>query len=470
MITAPWDLALDENESTERGHGDGNEADRLADEHRDSMVALDDVSEIVRGNLPESFWSARPVFRHIRQAAHSRARSADAVLGCVLARVAAMTPPAYNLPAIAGAYAPLSTYVAVVGPPGAGKSSAKSVAVELIRCDLDEVADDLPLGSGEGLIEAFFDLSEDTSSGKVRMVKRQTRYGLFLFLDEGQILSELGARKGSTLMPMLRTAWSGSTLGTTNASIETRRKLPAGSYSLGLVIAFQPSMAADLLGDSAGGTPQRFAWLSATDPKIPDIQPAWPGPLSWQPPAVKSYNGAVFTATLTVAPSVVAEVHHAALQRTRGVVQVDELDAHADLARLKVAGLFAILENRVDVTEEDWLLAGLFQRTSRAVRTVIVQTLAIDERRREESGVRKVIRRDAALVDDQASRALVKMARSIGRHVHNTNDATRRTASRSTASRDRQFATVDEAIDHAVSLHWIRVDGDHLTPGDARPQ
>ena len=45
-------------------------------------------------NLPSAFWIARPSLAHVRQAAHSRHRSADAVLHVVLARVAAMIEPA----------------------------------------------------------------------------------------------------------------------------------------------------------------------------------------------------------------------------------------------------------------------------------------------------------------------------------------------------------------------------------------
>lgn len=100
-------------------------------------------------NLPERFWVARPELAHIRQAAHSRARSADAVLSTVLARISSQVPPSYALPAIAGAASPLSLFVALLGPSGAGKSSAKTVGAELLPYDGDLVADDLPLGSGE---------------------------------------------------------------------------------------------------------------------------------------------------------------------------------------------------------------------------------------------------------------------------------------------------------------------------------
>lgn len=450
------------------------EAERVAAEHRDSFRSIDSTDDHgIRSNLPASFWAARPAFGHIRQAAHSRARSADAVFGCVLARVAAMTPPAFNLPAIVGSCAPLTTYVACVGPPGSGKSSSERVAKELLPCDDDGVADDLPLGSGEGLIEAYFEITEELGpNGKPKMVKTQTRHGAVLDLDEGQLFTELGARKGSTLLPMLRTAWSGATLGTTNASIETRRRLPAGSYALGLIIMFQPSMAGDLLGDVAGGTPQRFVWVSATDPTIPDIAPRWPGVLSWRPPVPRTYNGATFTATLTIVDSVRAEVQRRALQVTRGEVDVTEMDAHAQLVRLKIAGLFAILDDRFGITEDDWRLAGVYQQTSRAVRTTMLEHVALEQRQREDGAVRTLIRRETAKADDQVTRARHRMARAISRHVHkNTCDGgcKRRCASRATASGDRDHATLDDALEEATRMHWIRVVGDQITPGEARP-
>jgi hypothetical protein len=41
-------------------------------------------------NLPLEFWEQRPVLAHIRQAAHSRGRSADLVFAATLARLSSM--------------------------------------------------------------------------------------------------------------------------------------------------------------------------------------------------------------------------------------------------------------------------------------------------------------------------------------------------------------------------------------------
>jgi|DEB0MinimDraft_3_1074331.scaffolds.fasta_scaffold04975_4 hypothetical protein len=418
------------------------------------------AAQAIKTNLPDAFWESRPALGHIRQAAHSRARSADAVLGCVLARISAMIHPSCRLPPIVGGAVTLSIYTALVGPSGTGKSSAKSVACELLPCHNERVGDDLPVGSGEGLLEAYMGfVDEEAPDGKKRKVKRQIRDGVFAFLDEGQALSELGSRKGSTLLPTLRQMWTGGPAGTTNASIETNRQLKEGTYSIGLVIGFQPEMAAGLLGDHIGGTPQRFDWVSATDPNIPDVAPEWPGPLPWQLPAIYP-NG---RGTLAVADTIVATVRREALAVSRHEKVLDSLDSHSNLSRLKVAGVLALLDGRREVNEDDWNLAGIYRRHSNLVRQILLETIALSERKKEEALTARLLRREQAVAEDASKHAVEKMARSIARHVERAACAepcTKRCMSRSTASRDRQMANVDDAIEHALSMKWIRRAGD----------
>ena len=98
----------------------------------------------------------------------------------------------------------------------------------------------------------------------------------------------------------------------------------------------------------------------------------------------------------------------------------------------------------------------------------VILRIALDERRREESGVRKVIRREAAVVDDQSTRARDNMARAISRHIHRAKcegPCNRRCVTQATAGRDRQLASVDDAIEHATQLRWITPTGDALHPG-----
>jgi len=424
-------------------------------------------------NLPATFWQTRPELAHIRQAAHSRQRSADAVLGCVLARIAAFTPPCWKLPAIVGAEATLATYTVLVGPSGAGKSSAKDAAIDLLPTTLNTVADDLPLGSGEGLIESYFDfVEEDKPSGKgTNRVKRQTRHGAFLTLDEGQALADLGARKGSTLAPNLRSAWTGTTLGNTNASAETRRQLHRGSYSLGLVIGLQPALAAALLDDSTGGLPQRFAWFSVTDPTIPDNPTPWPGPLPWTAPPIIHHS-----AGLTIDPTVETAIRRNDLARQRGTTTIDPLDAHSDLVRLKLAGTLAILANRQHINTDDWTLAGTIWRTSHLVRTVVIETINIQNRKAEDARTAAYVRRNEAALGSAEQKARDSMARSIQRIVrqHATSGqcptgCAQRCARSATASKHRELVPISDAIDHAQTLRWIRLEDGRLHPGEAQP-
>jgi len=424
-------------------------------------------------NLPDTFWRARTELEHIRQAAHSRQRSADGVLGCVLARIAAFTPPCWKLPAIVGAESTLATYAVLVGPSGAGKSSAKDAAIDLLPTSLESVADDLPLGSGEGLIEAYFDwIEEDKPSGKgTTRVKRQTRHGAFLTLDEGQALADLGARKGSTLAPNLRSAWTGTTLGNTNASAETRRQLQRGNYTLGLVIGLQPGLAAALLDDSTGGLPQRFAWFNVIDPTIPDTPTPWPGPLPWTAPPIVRHGGG-----LTIDPTVESVIRQNDLARQRGTATIDPLDAHGDLVRLKLAGTLAILANRQHINTDDWTLAGTIWRTSQLVRTVVIETIHIQTLQVEEARTAAFLRRTEAAAGSSEQKARDSMAKSIQRVVRqhsNTGQCpdgcAQRCARSATASKHRELVAITEAIEHAESLRWVRVVDGRLHPGEAQP-
>ena len=77
----------------------------------------------IRDGLDDDFWNSRRYLQHIRQAAHARRVAPTAVLGAVLARVAAFTPPSTCVPAYVGSDVPLSLYVALIAATGGGKTS-----------------------------------------------------------------------------------------------------------------------------------------------------------------------------------------------------------------------------------------------------------------------------------------------------------------------------------------------------------
>jgi hypothetical protein len=183
--------------------------------------------------------------------------------------------------------APLNLFVAPIGSSGRGKSTGISVAMDLLPVPeylqaADGFRDGLPLGSGEGIAEAF--MGEVPVKGEnSRTVKRreQVRHNVLLLVDEGEAFAKWLERSGSTHgYTTLRSAWGGETIGQANARTETNRVINRGTYSLGLIMGFQPSTAQALLADTAAGTPQRFLWCAATDPNVPAELVDYPGPLA----------------------------------------------------------------------------------------------------------------------------------------------------------------------------------------------
>jgi hypothetical protein len=411
--------------------------------------------------LPDEFWSARPVLSKISEAARSRRAPRDAVLGHVLARVAACTPHTVKLPAIVGGHVGLSYFVAPIASSGGGKTAGAGVAAEIIPSTGATV--EVPAGTGEGIVESLFDKDDDGN-------RVQTRHALIISVDEGTALMEVAARQGSTTMSMLRQGYTDGPIGNTNASPERRRIVPRGQYVFGLVVAFQPAKAAPLLDDADAGTPQRFLWVAADDPDVPDQKPAWPEGLTWAPPNLSGSDpvhvGGYRRHLIGVPDDIAGELDAARVRQLRREdTDADPLDAHAGLVRLKTAALLAILDGRLDVNAEDWHLAGIMYRTSAAVRSYVVAVLKAERAEQERSEHRRAAARDAHLEDAATSRALASGAASIGRRVHNLGRASRRDLHAAVKSTHRKLVPLDDMIDRAQADGLIARDGDQWVRG-----
>lgn len=447
---------------------------RPAVDHRTGEIVAPAAAD---GALDEAFWTARPWLAHIRQAARARLVAPTALLGAVLARVAAFTPPSTCLPALVGGNAPLSLLVALRGGSGAGKSSTVAAAGELIPHTPAGCVGPLALGSGEGLVEAFMELvEEEGSDGKKRKVKRQARHGALFSLDEGQALNEIGSRRGSTILPILRTAWSGGDPGQANASVETFRHLAPGSYHVGLISLWQDHVAAALLADEAGGTPQRFIWLPTDDPGASADTPAWPGELDWEAPALIGHGAKVLPNPLEVACEIRHEVLEARVQRLRTGAD-GGLDAHRLLAKLKVAGCLTVLDGRVRIGPDDWALAEVIMRVSDGVRSWILAEAQRAVAEAEARGHQRAATRELFVAATARDKALLSAARSVANKVWSTDGTaiSRRDAVSAIGGKYKKLVSTNEALDEAVRLRWIRpaeegsLDAGKWLPGDARP-
>lgn len=423
-----------------------------------------------RGLLPETFWSARAVFQHIRQAAHSQGCSGDLVLYSTLARLSGMLSHHIRAVTGIGGRASLNIFAAMVGTSGSGKSISAGCVRDLMPPADDDFRDGLPIGTGEGIAEAFMG-TVDEATGELHLkgplkgdpvmqkVRKQVRHNAFFYVDEGQALAQLGSRTGSILGETLRRAAIGEALGQTNASEERTRYIAPGSYSLGLLAGFQPGIATGVLADSHTGTPQRFYWGWADDPSIPDVPPPWPGAIDAHPGRLRPSEPVNIVFPERIRRMLWAD----RVARGRGEVEVAELDGHAGLMKVKLAAMFALLDGgRLVVTEEDWSLAEVAWESSCAVRDALVlraQREAEAERTRmEDAKVHAELRSHVAKKD--ADLTLERVAHLVLRHASTVGGITYGALKKALASRDRPVA--DKAVALAVMRGWVYEEGDRI--------
>ena len=367
-------------------------------------------------NLPDEFWEAYPALQVIRQAAHSRVISADAVLSVVFARLSAMVPPGLRPDSGTGRFS-LTLFAALCGGPGTGKTKSMTAAMdllpELIKYSgmngdaADIFNDDVPLGSGQGIAEAFYGMREVLGgNGRPKNARMRVYDHVFLTEDEGQSLAEALALTGSEVGKTIRRAGSGITIGQGNARAETTRKVERGTYSIGIAVGFQPASIAPLLAEVNVGTPQRFIFLSSTDPSIPDEPVSWPDELALD---------IDWPENITFPESVQAEARTGQLANGRGENGTETFDEHKNLTRLRLAAFLAVLDGRSEVTEDkDWKWSSVVWDTSCAVRDFMDQ-YRVQQATRAEIEIRERQAGRAVAVEDARERRTALLDQAIGR-------------------------------------------------------
>jgi hypothetical protein len=335
------------------------------------------------------------------------------------------------------------------------------------------------------MVRAFFrEVSVPNDGGKgTRKELVQGRHGLVIRVDEGQVVQALGARQGQTTMTVLRSMFSGETLG---GAYVSSAHLEAHTYRVAVLMGIQPELAHFLFsdGETAGGTPQRFVWLSTIDPDIPELEDLddHPGVWRWQPPTITdpgvddqavNLGGIGRRWQFTVSDGIADELRAAKRDRLRGHA-TSALDAHAALVRLKVAAALASLDGRPHVNLDDWALAGTVTDTSGRVRDWVLRRIshararkdaAYNERAAERAGMEEVGRAAATATVD-------RVAAVIGRHVHrhareDGNDGCTRRCISQAVGRDRR--ELDAAIGRAIAAGWIQEGDSTYRPGESQP-
>lgn len=319
-------------------------------------------------HFPELVY-ARPWAASLRRSAIAQLAGPDVTLINVLIRAATMIPPSYRLPAVIGGMATFDLIGCSVAATSVGKSIGNEVARNLLTSTNELILWDQPNPSGEGIAQAFLgpEMEPDAkgvlkSTGKLIVV----RQALHVLVDEAMAFVKQTERSGATILPTLNTAWSGGTLGQLNAKQENRRIVPGGRCRVTAMLNIQESNSWQLFDDKMTGVgfTGRLIFVRATNPEAPDLDdmPDWEGALTFP-------NLPIITNQFTVLsydPAIVREIREKRLATLRGQT-VDEVASHSMLVRCKIAGIFALFDGRLDVTLDDWAIAGAIVNTSNAV-------------------------------------------------------------------------------------------------------
>jgi Protein of unknown function (DUF3987) len=318
-----------------------------------------DFDSIFEGD--DEFWGARQSLQHIYTAALSRLAPPWGVLANVAARILTTVRPNATLPPLIGDKGSLNWFAAVAAESGGGKGASSACGAALITDQIDV----RNLGSGEGICQQFW------KPGKGRDAPPIVHEAIMFEATEIDAMTSLRERSGQTTMSVLRNGFSAETLGFSYRNND--HHIDAHTYRMTLVLSLQPGRARPLLEDADGGTPQRFQWFPGRDSRISEDSPWWPGPLTI-PDAWEEWK---YPRDLTVPKIVEETVKRERVKGQRG--DQHALDGHALFVREKFAFALALIDNRTEMTEEDWELSGIAAEVSTRTREWVTHRLETAE-------------------------------------------------------------------------------------------
>ncbi|MGH3265790.1 MAG: hypothetical protein ACRDNS_27775 [Trebonia sp.] len=378
------------------------------------MIDANTVEPMPEPDPDAEFWSQRDELDHVLRFARSRRVAPFPVLGCVLRRAVACVPPSVVLPPIVGDVASVNIYTGSSGRSGRGKGGADAAGFAAVRfLDASGIEIDTPRpnpGSGEGLARLF----------KGRGDNEPAITAAHLIVPEVGTLAALASRQGSTLSAELLKGFMGEPLGFTNAHKDTTTAIAAHSYRLCLGVGVQPENAEFFLSREKDGFPQRFWWLQTIDPHAPEVRPAPVEPIDITVPDFGP-DRCIVPIPAQAADEIDAHRHRVLI----GSDDVDPLDGHLMLTRLKVGFGLAVLAGRKGVDADDWKIAGELIEVSKQVRDDM--RAAVDERRRRENQAKAfdAADRDAIIAARLSEDTQKRVAQAITRKLRRVESATR---------------------------------------------
>jgi hypothetical protein len=364
-------------------------------------------------DLEVDLWDLTPQLRHVAQAGDAIGRNRKALLICLLARILAEVPAGVYLPGAEdggiGKRAALNLGVALVGSSGQGKTMIFELSKSLLgRTQIDHTP-----STGQGLIQSFLTVDKETGENVLKDDPR-----CIFTEDEIETLGALGVDSGSTLFGEIRTMLTGGSTGSSNATRERQRSLPAGSYNFQFMVGVQPSKAGVLLEGHDAGTPQRFVWVPVTDPpnalRSAD-RPPWPGPIGW--------NDDFLTPLRMIDPVVrypdwvrdELEEHDFKVSQEKSEGGELSRFGHYNLLRLKVAAAVAFLHESPIIEDLHIEIADLLLASSKDTQLEcqrVVFTSAFEKkkaaRRSDERATEEVVKEKLAKLVKNARGALLR--------------------------------------------------------------
>lgn len=289
----------------------------------------------------------------------------------------------------------LNMFGGLTGDSGAGKSATFKLASELLPPSHTPISD----GTGQGLVKSIAETEKVTTEDGNKLpepyyITRFNRHSLVIHAPEIKTLNAEFAREASKTDSMMRSMWSGETVGMTTGDRDRRVTLPSNMYRVVGMWGVQAVNATAILAGADDGTPQRWLWHPAQEfrvgihsTRINPGQVTFPTPIFGQigtspfgisggelPTEYKDGDPLPPPIWVMWSPQMHADI--AALQAQREALldrdpyadltpeqkdaeQAVTMQSHLTLTRIKLAAIMGFLHGRANPTDDDWELAGI---------------------------------------------------------------------------------------------------------------
>ena len=432
--------------------------------------AVDEVAALNLSTEPclaDWFWEATTLLTRMRDSAMERGLSPDGVFGSWLSGYATTIPMGIW---VAGPprRAPLNMFCVLVGSSGTGKTGSMGVAEELLGWNVNlnpHVLLGRSLRSGEGLPKLAViprKRGEDDDGSP------SYRNAIQICFDEGGVLGKQVDRQGSSTIPYLNTAWSGS--GTVGGALAREIfEFPANLVRVCAVMGVQYGAAANLFTGEAAllGFPQRLLYFGLAHPALRDAdvtnQAAEPAP----PLELPFYNHSDYTGRplyLEFPPDIEHGVRLWTQNKDHGDGIDDPLDAHQMNLTKRTACILALAHGKRAPSEQFWLMASHVYETSRRIRRLLFASLGEASLERRRARISEAVD-TAQAVDDRWVRT---RAARIARHLHNNPEGNTLKDIKKRLAGDEK-PRVHEMLGYATASDWVIHKDDRYFPGGSQP-